>query len=104
MVINGASADGSDIITIISSCDRCIRDITINNGTKGAERCTILVINDTLNIGMDGSSKIDNNSYGVINGHTIDVIRSITVEFNGLLLEIADIIGATQINMINLTD
>ena len=104
MVINGVSADGSDIITIISSCDRCIRDITINNGTKGAERCTILVINDTLNIRMDGSSKIDNNSYGVINGHTFDVIWSITVEFNSLLLITTDIIGVTQTNIINLTN
>ena len=55
MVINSASADSSDILTIISSCDIDIYDITINNGAASADRCTTLVINNKLSIDVDGS-------------------------------------------------
>ena len=37
-----------------------------------------------------------------INSDTLGVIQSVTVEFNGLLITVADIIGTAQVNIINL--
>ena len=68
MVINGASTDKSDILTIISSCDISIRNITINNGATGADGCTIIVINDKLSIDLHGSLLVDDSLYGAHSG------------------------------------
>ena len=95
MVINSASVENSDVLTIIRSCDMSIHDTTINNGAASADGCTTVVINDKTSIDMDVSLLIDDNSYGVIYSCAFDIIKSITVEFNGLLLKIVDTIDVT---------
>ena len=53
---------------------------------------------------MDVSLLLDDNSYGVIYSCAFDIIKSITVEFNGLLLITTDTSDATQTNINNLND